>query len=140
MVSAEQIALVQDTWRQVLPIENEVARLFYGRLFDLDPRLTALFRSTDLREQGRKLTSMISVAVNGLSRLESIVPAVWNLGHRHAEYGVTDAHYETVAAALLWTLEQGLGEAFTPEVRDAWIEAYGILAATMKEAAATRAA
>ena len=140
MVSAAQIALVQDTWRRVVPLENEVARLFYGRLFDLDPGLRTLFRSTDLREQGRKLTSMITVAVNGLSRLESILPAVWNLGGRHAEYGVTDAHYDLVAAALLWTLEQGLGEAFSPEVRNAWTEVYGLLAATMKEAAATRAA
>lgn len=140
MISAAQIALVQNTWRQVVPIENEVATLFYGRLFELDPTLRSLFHATDLREQGRKLTHMISVAVNGLTRLDSLVPAVRNLGLRHAGYGVRDAHYETVASALLWTLEQGLGDAFTPQVRHAWTDVYGLLATTMKEAAATRAA
>lgn len=140
MVSAAQIAVVQDTWRTVLPIQNDVARLFYGRLFELDPTLKSLFHSTDLREQGRKLTSMISVAVNGLTRLDSIVPAVRDLGRRHVGYGVRDGHYETAASALLWTLEQGLGEAFTPQVRHAWTDVYGLLATTMKEAAATQAA
>ncbi len=140
MVSVAQIALVQDTWRRVLPIQNEVARLFYERLFELDPSLTSLFSSIDLRAQGRKLTSMVSVAVNGLTRLDSIVPAVRELGHRHAGYGVKDAHYDTVAKALLWTLEQGLGDAFTPQVLLAWTEVYGLLSTTMKEAAAARAA
>jgi hemoglobin-like flavoprotein len=140
MVSAAQIALVQSTWKHVLPIENEVARLFYGRLFEMDPALRSLFRSADLREQGRKLTGMITTAVNALTRLEAIVPAVRELGRRHAEYGVRDSHYDTVAGALLWTLEQGLGELFTPEVRQAWIGVYGVLAGTMKEAASTVAA
>lgn len=140
MVSATQIALVQSTWQQVLPIENEVARLFYGRLFELDPALQALFRTTDLREQGRKLTAMITTAVNALTRLESIIPAVRELGRRHVSYGVTDAHYDTVAAALLWTLEQGLGDGFTAEVQQAWVSVYLLLAGTMKEGAATLAA
>ena len=140
MVSAAQIALVQSTWKQVLPIENEVARLFYGRLFELDPALRSLFRSTDLRDQGRKLTGMITTAVNGLTRLDSIVPAVQELGRRHAGYGVRASHYDTVAGALLWTLEQGLGESFTPEVRHAWISVYGLLSRTMKDAASTVAA
>jgi hemoglobin-like flavoprotein len=140
MVSAAQITLVQQTWRRVLPIENEVARLFYTRLFELDPSLTTLFSSNDMREQGRQLTNMITVAVNGLNRLDSIVPAVQDLGRRHGAYGVTSAHYDTVAAALLWTLELALGDACTPEVLDAWTSVYTLLATTMKEAATTEAA
>jgi hemoglobin-like flavoprotein len=134
MVSARQIALVQSTWKTVLVIENEVARLFYERLFTLEPDARRLFRDGDLREQGRKLTAMITVAVNGLTRLEAIVPAVRELGRRHVSYGVTEAHYDTVGSALVWTLEQGLGDSFTPEVRDAWIGVYGLLAKTMQEA------
>ena len=140
MISTTQISLVQNTWRQVLPAENEVARLFYDKLFEIDPGLTQLFGTTDLRAQGRKLTAMITTAVNGLTRLDSIVPAVRELGRRHAGYGVTEAHYDTVAAALLWTLEQGLGDAFTPEVTQAWTCVYGILANTMKDAAAATVA
>jgi hemoglobin-like flavoprotein len=88
-----------------------------------------------MKEQGRKLMAMISFAVNGLTRLEQIVPGVQALGRRHAGYGVRDEHYATVAAALLWTLEQGLGDSFTREVREAWVAAYGVLANTMKDAA-----
>ena len=135
MVSATQIELVQSTWKTVLPIENEVARMFYDRLFELDPDLRKLFRTEDLREQGRKLTAMITTAVNGLNRLDAIVPAVQALGRRHADYGVTNSHYDTVAEALLWTLERGLGDNFTHAVRDAWIGVYGLLANTMKAAA-----
>ena len=134
-MTPQQKVLVQNSFEQVLPIADVAAELFYGRLFELDPSLRPLFRG-DMKEQGRALMSMIKVAVAGLNNLEKIVPAVQSLGRRHAAYGVTDAHYDTVAAALLWTLEQGLGEAFTPEVKGAWVEVYTILAMTMKEAAA----
>ncbi len=140
MISATQVRLVQTTWHQVLPIQNEAARLFYERLFEIDPASRTLFPSADMREQGRKLTAMITVAVNGLSRLDSIVPAVRELGRRHARYGVTHAHYDTVAEALLWTLDQGLGDDFTAEVRAAWVDVYTLLAGTMKEAAASEVA
>jgi len=133
-MTPEQKILVQKSFEQVLPIADVAAELFYGRLFELDPSLRHLFRG-DMKAQGRALMSMIQVAVVGLDKLERIVPAVQNLGRRHAGYGVTDAHYETVGAALLWTLEQGLGEAFTPEVKAAWVEVYTILATVMKEAA-----
>jgi hemoglobin-like flavoprotein len=93
-----------------------------------------------MREQGAKLMKMINVAVNGLDRIESIVPAVQDLGRRHVGYGVKQAHYDTVGAALLWTLEQGLGDDFTPEVKEAWETVYGVLAGTRKEAAAAQAA
>jgi hemoglobin-like flavoprotein len=134
VVSPTQIQLVQTTWKRLLPIQNEAARLFYDRLFALDPSARALFRSGDLREQGRKLTAMITTAVNGLNRIDTILPAVRELGGRHAGYGVTADHYETVGTALIWTLEQGLGDDFTPEVRAAWFDVYSLLANTMKRA------
>lgn len=129
-----QIALVQSSWEKVVPIQETAARIFYDRLFTLDPSLRALFKGS-MEEQGRKLMAMINVAVRGLSRLESIVPAVQDLGRRHVGYGVKDSHYETVGTALLGTLEQGLGDAFTPEVKEAWAQAYSVLASTMKKAA-----
>jgi hemoglobin-like flavoprotein len=140
VVSPTQIQLVQTTWKKLLPIQNEAARLFYDKLFALDPSAQALFKSGDLREQGRKLTAMITTAVNGLNRLDTIVPAVRELGRRHAGYGVTDAHYHTVGTALIWTLEQGLGDDFTPEVQAAWVDVYTLLADTMKQAAALEVA
>jgi hemoglobin-like flavoprotein len=132
-VTPRDIALVQSSWKQVQPIAAQAAAMFYGRLFLLDPSVRPLFRG-DLREQGTKLMSMISVAVNALSRIETLVPAVQALGRRHAGYGVEDRHYDTVETALVWTLGQGLGEAFSAETEQAWRTAYGVLASTMKEA------
>jgi len=133
-MTPEQVFLVQKSWRQVLPIADTAAELFYTRLFTLDPSVKPLFKG-DMKAQGKKLMAMIGTAVGGLSKLESIVPAVQDLGRRHVKYGVKDQHYDTVGAALLWTLEQGLGEAFTPDVKSAWITVYGVLATTMKDAA-----
>src|SRR3954470_25001772 len=118
---ALQIVLVQESWEKVLPIADQAAQLFYNRLFELDPSLRPMFTS-DMMEQRKKLMQMITVAVRGLTRLEELVPAVEQLGARHGGYGVTEAHYATVAEALLWTLQRGLGEAFTDEVRAAWTE------------------
>jgi hemoglobin-like flavoprotein len=134
-VTPEQKLLVQESFAQVVPIADIAAELFYARLFKLDPSLRGLFHG-DMREQGRRLMQMMTVAVRGLDRLEAIVPAVQALGRRHATYGVTEAHFATVGAALLWTLEQGLGEAFTPEVADAWASVYAVLATTMQDAMA----
>jgi hemoglobin-like flavoprotein len=113
--------------------------MFYGRLFELDPGLRALFTG-DMVEQGRKLMTMLTLAVKGLDRLDELVPAAQALGARHVGYGVQDAHYDTVAAALIWTLERGLGPDFTPDVKAAWTTVYGLLATTMKAAAAAPAA
>src|ERR671939_83937 len=129
-MTPEQKTLVQESFAQVLPIADTAATLFYARLFELDPALRLLFPS-DLTEQGRKLMTMLRVVVTGLSRMETIVPAVAALGRRHVAYGVTDAHYATVGAALLWTLAQGLGEGFTAETEAAWVAAYTLLAETM---------
>jgi hemoglobin-like flavoprotein len=137
-MTSEQKVLVQGTFAKVAPIADDAAAMFYARLFELDPSLRPLF-TTDLTEQGRKLMQMIAVAVNALDRLDELVPAVRQLGIRHARYGVKDQHYDTVAEALLWTLERGLGSDFTPAVKDAWTAVYGVLAATMKEAAAVAA-
>jgi hemoglobin-like flavoprotein len=134
-LSARDVALVQASFERVLPIADDAAALFYSRLFELDPSLRPLFRN-DMKVQGRALMGTIRVAVAGLSRVDQIVPTVQALGRRHATYGVKDEHYATVGSALLWTLEQGLGDAFTPETRAAWVQVYTVLAETMQQAAA----
>ena len=133
-MTPEHIALVQRTFADVLPLADTAAALFYERLFMLDPALRVLFHS-DMQEQGRKLMAVLQLAVAGLSRLEALLPMVQQLGVRHRSYGVKDAHYATVGTALLWTLQQGLGERFTPEVQAAWTSAYTLLADTMRAAA-----
>ena len=130
-MTPRQVALVQQSWKLVQPIAHNAAELFYMRLFSLEPSVRRLFKG-DMAEQGRKLMSMISVAVNSLGRLETIVPAVQALGRRHAGYGVEKRHYTVVEAALVWTLAQGLGEQFTGETEEAWRTAYRVLAATMQ--------
>lgn len=131
-----KIKLVQDSFALVLPIKDQAAEIFYDKLFEKDPSLKGMFRG-DMKEQGAKLMTMIATAVNGLTDLGAIVPAVQDLGKRHAGYGVTDEMYNTVGSALLETLEAGLGEAFTPKVKEAWTEVYTVLATTMKDAAAS---
>ena len=135
-IAPEQIELVRSTWTYVAPIAKQAATLFYGRLFELDPAIKPMFAQSNLKVQKRKLMQTIGVAVKHLHRLEEIVPVVRDLGQRHVRYGVQDRHYDTVGEALLWALEQGLGDRFTPEVRDAWAVTYTVLADTMKEAAA----
>lgn len=129
-----QKKLVQSSFAKVVPIADTAADLFYSKLFVLDPKLKPLFKN-DMKEQGRKLMRMIATAVNGLDHIEALVPAVQDLGRRHVAYGVTAAHYDTVGTALLWTLEQGLGSDFSPEVKDAWVVVYSLLAKVMKDAA-----
>src|SRR5690606_33112237 len=133
-VSPREKRLVQGSWQAVVPIADKAAEIFYARLFELDATLKPLFKS-DLKEQGKKLMQMLTVAVKGLDRLEETIPAVEALGRRHVDYGVKDEDYETVAEALLDTLGVGLGEMFTSEVQAAWIKVYGVLADTMKSAA-----
>lgn len=128
------IKLVQDSWAQVTPIADPATRLFYRRLFELDPALE-LFAHSDMAHQGYLLMQTLGVAVQSLDHPQELLPTVAQLGQRHARYGVQEAHYETVGLALLWTLEQGLGEAFTPAVSDAWAKAYGWLSTTMQQAA-----
>lgn len=134
-----QIGLIKLSWNNVLPISETAAELFYGKLFELDPELKPLFKG-DLKEQGKKLMTMLDVVVKGLDNIESIIPAARASGARHAGYGVKDEDYNTVASALLWTLDKGLGDEFSDEVKQAWTAAYGVLANTMKDAAKVSAA
>jgi hemoglobin-like flavoprotein len=133
-MTPEQIELVRSSWQQVLPIRDTAAQLFYGQLFELDPALRSLFKG-DMAEQGRKLMAMINTVVVSLDNLAPLVGAVEDLGRRHVAYGVTEAHYDTVGSALLWTLGKGLGEQFTPAVEAAWTAAYTTLASAMRQAA-----
>lgn len=133
-MTPEKIELVSSTWKQVLPISEKAAELFYGKLFEIDPAVKPLFKG-DMVEQGKKLMQMINTAVNNISDVEKIIPALQDLGKRHIDYGVTEEHYTTVANALLWTLEQGLGDAWNDEVKAAWTETYMTLAGVMIEAA-----
>ncbi|OOG47612.1 globin family protein [Polaromonas sp. A23] len=130
-MNSEQINLVQSSFKDVRPIAALTADIFYTRLFVLDPSLRTMFKG-DLVDQGRMLMSMLSTAVNGLTNLDATVPVVRQLGMRHAKYGVQDEHFDTVGSALLWTLEQGLGEKFTADVREAWTAAYALLASVMQ--------
>ena len=137
-MTPDKIALVRSSWQQVLPIKDTAAQLFYGRLFELDPSLRSLFKG-DMADQGRKLMATINTVVASLDNLAPVLGAVEDLGRRHVAYGVTEAHYDTVGSALIWTLGKGLGEQFTPAVQGAWAEAYGTLASVMKQAATAAA-
>jgi len=134
-MTPDQVKLIQDSFAKVAPISDKAADLFYDRLFVIAPEARSLFPD-DLSPQKKKLMQMLTTVVANLQQVEKIVPAVEDLGRRHAGYGVTDAHYEPVGAALLWTLDQGLGPEFTPTVKQAWTAAYVTLADVMKGAAA----
>ncbi len=135
-MTPDQIALVRATWQQVVPIADTAARLFYERLFEIEPGLRPLFAHSDMAQQRQKLMQTLAVAVAALDRLETLRPALEALGRRHVGYGVEDHHYALVGAALLRTLEQGLGDGYTSAVQEAWSTAYATLAAIMREAAA----
>lgn len=132
-MTPEQIALVQSSFKSVAPIASKAADLFYDRLFEIAPEVRSMFPA-DLSGQKVKLITMLATAVNNLHQLNVILPAVRDLGSRHRGYGVTAEHYAPVGAALLWTLEQGLGSAFTTDVKAAWGEAYATLAGAMQSA------
>ena len=131
----DTVPLVQSTWKQVAAIAPQAAALFYANLFEADPSLKALFKG-DMTEQGKRLMQMIGAAVGKLTDLDALVPVLQSLGERHVGYGVQASHYATVGGALLKTLEQGLGAAFTPAVKAAWAEVYGVMADVMIKASA----
>lgn len=132
-MDTRQIKLVQASFKMVRPIADQAAETFYQRLFEIAPHYRSLFKQ-DMRKQGDMLMSTLGLAVGSLNNLEAILPAVRALGQRHAGYGITAEHYQPVAEALLWTLEHYLGDMFTPELKEAWVEAYTILAGAMIEA------
>jgi len=133
-MTPEQIQTVRNTFAKVAAMKDEAAALFYRRLFELDPSLRPLFK-VDMAGQGARLMTALAGVVGSLDQLERVLPALRALGRRHAAYGVRTEHYATVGEALIWTLEQGLGAAFTREARRAWVDAYGRLAWTMITAA-----
>lgn len=134
-MTPHQIKLVQNSFAQVAPIATIAADLFYGRLFEIAPMVRRMFPQ-DMTDQKKKLMTMLVMVVSGLTKLDALVPAVRALGKRHATYDVHEEHFAPVGAALLWTLEQGLGDDFTPEVKEAWATAYGVLSKVMIEAMA----
>jgi len=128
------IALVRETFDIVVPIADVAADLFYERLFYMAPSLRPMFPA-DMREQKRKLIVMLAMAIQSLTNLDALAPKLMELGARHAGYGVKDQHYKAVGEALIWTLERGLANAFTPEVERAWVRVYRLMAATMQAGA-----
>jgi hemoglobin-like flavoprotein len=132
-LSNEHKNIVQTTFAQVTDADL-LARRFYERLFEIDSSTKPLFKG-DMSAQRVKLMQTIAVVVNSLNDLSTIVPAIQSLGKRHATYGVTPEHWNSVGSALLWALEDAFGEAFTREVRDAWAAAYGLIAQTAIAAA-----
>jgi hemoglobin-like flavoprotein len=133
MVTSRQKTLVQESFTSIEPILEDVTALLYGRIFELDPATRGLFPQ-DMASQYRKVSQMLTAAVKGLDRLDQLVPVLKDLGRRHAAYGVTQRHYDTGGAALMWTLEKGLGSAFTPELKEAWASVWELLTTTMYEA------
>jgi hemoglobin-like flavoprotein len=135
-MNAQKIALVQNTFDKVEPIAQQTGELFYQRLFEMDPTIRPLFKG-DIKTQALMLMTVIGLAVRGLDRPQSVQEAVNALGHRHSSYGVGYGDYNTFGAALIWALEQSMGSDFTPEVKEAWVEAYGVLSDAMKKATKT---
>ncbi len=133
-MTPEQVSLVQRSFSKVAPIADQAAVMFYGRLFELAPQVKAMFPA-DMTEQRKKLMATLAVVVNGLSNLESILPAASALAQRHVAYGAKAEHYPVVGSALLWTLEKGLGEEWTADIASAWTAAYTTLSGFMIEQA-----
>jgi len=132
------MAIVKSTWRQATPMADTVSELFYDRLFEIDPGIGDMFDGIDMENQRNKLIQALALVVESLDQIDDIIPIVETLGRRHASYGVTDRHYETVGAALLWTLEKGLSESWTADVKTAWTTAYTTIANIMRSAAANQ--
>ena len=130
----QTVSLVQTSFRKLIPVADQVGAAFYARLFETYPAVRPMF-AEDIGPQAKKLVQMLALVVNGLDKLDTIMPAVQQLARRHNGYGVVDAHYDAVGETLIGTLRSGLGEAFTPEVEAAWTQAYGTLSAVMIAAA-----
>jgi len=129
-MTPDQVKLVQQSFSRVAPISDQAATLFYDRLFEVAPQVRSMFPA-DMTEQRKKLMTMLAAVVSGLGDLPSILPAASALAKRHVAYGAKPEHYPVVGAALLWTLEKGLGDGWTPDVAAAWTTAYGTLSAFM---------
>ena len=135
-MTPEQHALVRESWRRFEPRLRASGLRFYQQLFELDPTVAHLFAHVDIEHQERKLMVMLAEIVRVLDRPHELVPELAGLGHRHVGYGVKDDDYASIGAVLLWLLEQVLGEEFTPELKQAWSEAYLLVSSVMRRAAA----
>ena len=131
-MTPEQIAIIQGSWAKVRPIADTAMELFYQRLFAVDADLARLFTHTDMARQHHQLAAAIELAVSRLDDFENLRPALGELGQRHRGYGVPDRAYDSVGAALLWTLEQGLGDDWNDDAAAAWAAAYGAISAAMR--------
>jgi hemoglobin-like flavoprotein len=130
MITPEQVQQVQSSFTQLLPMAEAVGEMLYSRIFELAPEARALFKE-DIRPQAKRTMAAVKVAVEGLDRLDDVAPFLIRLGARHVNYGVRPEHFTVVGEALLWTLEEGLGDSFTPELRDAWAAAWDVVAGAM---------
>jgi len=135
-MNPEQSELIRSTWRQVVPVADSAMRLFYRRLFEIDPGLRPLFADSDMNEQCARLAQALSAVVDGLDDIGRLMPRLQALGRRHVGYGATGRHYESVGSALLWTLRQGLGDDWSESAEAAWREAYALVSSAMQHAAA----
>jgi hemoglobin-like flavoprotein len=131
-ITPRQVQLIQESFTKVEPIAEQAAEIFYNKLFEYDPKLRPLFKS-DLKDQGRKLMTTLKVAVNGLNDLEKLVVVLQQLAERHVGYGVKPEDYTPVGNALLFTLKTGLGPDWNPELRQAWVDVFRLMATVMKE-------
>jgi hemoglobin-like flavoprotein len=138
-MTPRQINLVRDTWQVAAKSADIVGPLFYETLFDIAPEVKPMFSRTTVPEQSKKLLTMLSYVVSKLDSLGDIVEEVGKLAQRHVKYGVQDMHYTYVGAALLMTLEKGLGDAWNDEVKDAWATCFGVLSSAMMNAAGSAA-
>ena len=134
-MTPEEVGLVQGSFKKVAPIADTAADIFYDRLFEIAPQVRSLFPA-EMKDQKKKLMTMLGTAVTNLHQVDKIVPAVQELGVRHIGYGVKDEHYDIVGEALIYTLEKGLGDDWNPELQDAWVKTYTLVATVMKDAAA----
>ena len=133
-ITQRQIQLIQQSFAKVEPISDKAAEIFYNKLFEYEPSVRPMFKS-NMQNQGRKLMSTLKVAVKALDDLDGLVPVLQKMAVKHVEYGVRAEHYTPVGNALLYALKVGLGEDWTPEQRQAWVEVYRLIAKTMKDAA-----
>ncbi|MEM8754297.1 MAG: globin family protein [Pseudomonadota bacterium] len=138
-MTPEKVKMVQESFAKVAPIADKAADIFYDRLFEIAPEVRPMFPA-DMSRQKEVLMQTLGTAVQNLHQVDEIIPVVKELGVRHVGYGVKDEHYDTVGAALLFTLEKGLGDDWSAELGEAWGETYGTVAGVMKAAAAEAAA
>ncbi|NVK31699.1 MAG: hemin receptor [Gammaproteobacteria bacterium] len=133
-LTQQQIHLIQSSFAKVKPSAMQAAEIFYDTLFEYDPSLESIFHG-DMKSQGEKLMRTLDTAVSSLSNLDALLPVLEALAVRHVQYQVQPKDYTTVGNALLATLSKGLGDEFTPVVRQAWVDGFRLIAKVMKSAA-----